>query len=70
MEKLVKSHLDFMQVKESAVDLAKSMENEDGAAGAVKAFHKHLPSKKHEDEPEPLPEHSRVFSIRQCFSCS
>ncbi|XP_062143947.1 sterol 3-beta-glucosyltransferase UGT80A2-like isoform X2 [Alnus glutinosa] len=71
-EKLVDA-INFMldpKVKDSAVDLAKAMENEDGATGAVKAFHKHFPSKKSEDEPEPLPEHSRVFSKWHCFSCS
>ncbi|KAJ6973616.1 hypothetical protein NC653_033829 [Populus alba x Populus x berolinensis] len=46
------------KVKERAVELAKDMENEDGVAGAVKAFFKHLPPKKPEPEPEPSPEPS------------
>jgi sterol 3beta-glucosyltransferase len=70
MENLTKSHLDFLQVKENAVELAKAMENEDGVTGAVKAFYKHFPPKKFEDEPEPLPEHSKLFSVRRCFRCS
>ncbi|GMP90453.1 hypothetical protein CsSME_00041577 [Camellia sinensis var. sinensis] len=53
------------KVKERAVELAKAMENEDGVAGAVKAFFKHLPRKKPEPETAPLP--SNLFSIRKCF---
>lgn len=30
------------QVKESALELAKAMEKEDGIQGAVNAFHKHI----------------------------
>jgi sterol 3beta-glucosyltransferase len=30
-------------VKQKAVELAQAMENEDGVAGAVNAFHRHLP---------------------------
>nr|GMC91263.1 sterol 3-beta-glucosyltransferase UGT80A2-like [Ipomoea batatas] len=30
-------------VKERAIELAKAMENEDGAMGAIKAFYKHIP---------------------------
>ncbi|XP_028085926.1 sterol 3-beta-glucosyltransferase UGT80A2 isoform X3 [Camellia sinensis] len=56
------------KVKERAVELAKAMENEDGVAGAVKAFFKHLPRKKPEPETAPLP--SNLFSIRKCFGCS
>nr|AHA50081.1 sterol 3-O-glucosyltransferase [Eleutherococcus senticosus] len=56
----------FMQdpkVKESAVQLAKAMEDEDGVAGAVRAFFKHLPFRKTAPEPEPVP--SRFLS--KCF---
>ncbi|XP_022844124.1 sterol 3-beta-glucosyltransferase UGT80A2-like isoform X2 [Olea europaea var. sylvestris] len=56
------------KVKERAVELAKAMENEDGVAGAAKAFLKHLPCKKLEPEPEPAS--SSLFSIIRCFSCS
>ncbi|VFQ92651.1 unnamed protein product [Cuscuta campestris] len=45
LEKLV-SAIQFMldpKVKERATELAKAMENEDGATGAVKAFYKHFP---------------------------
>ncbi|KAG6750214.1 hypothetical protein POTOM_047307 [Populus tomentosa] len=57
------------KVKERAVELAKDMENEDGVAGAVKAFFKHLPPKKPEPEPEPSPEPSSIFSFSKCFGC-
>lgn len=70
LEKLV-SAIRFMQdpeVKQRALELAKAMENEDGVAGAVDAFHKHFPRKK------PEPEHMKVhkphrsyLSIRGCF---
>ncbi|PHT44411.1 Sterol 3-beta-glucosyltransferase UGT80A2 [Capsicum baccatum] len=69
LDKLVDA-IKFMldpQVKERALELAKAMENEDGVTGAVKAFFKQLPSKKH--EPEKLPKPS-AFSIRSCFGCS
>ncbi|GER41143.1 sterol 3-beta-glucosyltransferase [Striga asiatica] len=56
------------EVKERAVQLAKAMENEDGVAGAVNAFFKHLPRKKVEPDPEHTPSH--IFSIRRCFGCS
>lgn len=54
------------------------MENEDGVAGAVKAFFKQLPRKepKAKPEPEPGPEPgpgpspSSLFSISRCFGCS
>ncbi|XP_031105351.1 sterol 3-beta-glucosyltransferase UGT80A2-like [Ipomoea triloba] len=45
LERLV-SAINFMikpEVKERAILLAKAMENEDGAMGAVKAFYKHIP---------------------------
>ncbi|XP_065874532.1 sterol 3-beta-glucosyltransferase UGT80A2 isoform X2 [Euphorbia lathyris] len=56
------------EVKERAVELAKAMENEDGVAGAVKAFFDHLPWKKPELEPEPEP--SSFFSFSRCFGCA
>ncbi|CAK7349247.1 unnamed protein product [Dovyalis caffra] len=56
------------KVKERAVELAKAMENEDGVAGAVKAFFKHLPRRK--PEPEPSPEPSSFFSLSKCFGCA
>ena len=56
------------QVKQSALELAKAMENEDGVEGAVKAFFKHYRPKKAEQESEP--EDSTVFSICRCFGCS
>ncbi|XP_028773067.1 sterol 3-beta-glucosyltransferase UGT80A2 [Neltuma alba] len=58
------------QVKERAVELAKAMENEDGVAGAVKAFYKQLPRKKSEAEAEAEPTPSSLFSISRCFGCS
>ncbi|KAL1550341.1 sterol 3beta-glucosyltransferase [Salvia divinorum] len=70
LEKLVDA-INFMldpQVKGRAVELAKAMENEDGVTGAVKAFFKHLPRKKLDPNPEPIP--SNIFSIRRCFGCS
>ena len=60
----------YYQVKKRAVELANAMKNEDGVTGAVKAFHRHFPHKKSRDEIEPLDEHSKLFSIRQCFGCS
>ncbi|KAF7845521.1 sterol 3-beta-glucosyltransferase UGT80A2 isoform X1 [Senna tora] len=56
------------KVKDRALELAKAMENEDGVAGAVKAFFKHLPRKNAEADSEPMPSH--LFSIRRCFGCS
>ncbi|KAM3234295.1 sterol 3-beta-glucosyltransferase UGT80A2 isoform X1 [Capsicum annuum] len=69
LDKLVDA-IKFMldpQVKERALELAKAMENEDGVTGAVKAFFKQLPCKKHEPEKLPKP---NAFSIRSCFGCS
>ncbi|KAF5184113.1 Sterol 3-beta-glucosyltransferase ugt80a2, partial [Thalictrum thalictroides] len=57
LQKLVDA-INFMlnpKVKESAVELAKAMESEDGVTGAVKAFLKHLPRKKPSSEPPPVP---------------
>ncbi|CAK9323609.1 unnamed protein product [Citrullus colocynthis] len=56
------------KVKQSALELAKAMENEDGVEGAVKAFFKHYRPRK--TEPESESEDSTVFSIRRCFGCS
>ncbi|KAK7389420.1 hypothetical protein VNO78_24449 [Psophocarpus tetragonolobus] len=56
------------KVKQSAMELAKAMENEDGVTGAVKAFFKQLPEKKSESEADPQP--PSFFSIRRCFGCS
>ncbi|KAF3542622.1 hypothetical protein DY000_02003755 [Brassica cretica] len=57
------------KVKSSAETLAKAMKDEDGVAGAVKAFFKHLPSTK-QDLQESIPEPSGFLSLRQCFGCS
>ena len=57
------------QVKSSAETLAKAMKDEDGVAGAVKAFFKHLPSTK-QDLQESISEPSGFLSLRQCFGCS
>ncbi|XP_057964744.1 sterol 3-beta-glucosyltransferase UGT80A2-like [Malania oleifera] len=58
------------EVKERAVQLANAMQNEDGVAGAVKAFFKHLPRKKSEPESSPAPVTPSFFSISRCFGCS
>ncbi|KAI8008187.1 Sterol 3-beta-glucosyltransferase UGT80A2 [Camellia lanceoleosa] len=55
LEKLVNA-IHFMQdpmVKQRAVELAKAMENEDGATGAVNAFYKHFPRECLEPKPDP-----------------
>ena len=62
-------HLNWEQVKSSAETLANAMKDEDGVAGAVKAFFKHLPSTK-QDLQESIPEPSGFLSLRQCFGCS
>ncbi|KMT13693.1 hypothetical protein BVRB_4g080750 [Beta vulgaris subsp. vulgaris] len=70
LEKLI-SAIRFMldpKVKQRAVELAKAMENEDGVAGAVDAFHRHFPRRK--PEPEHLEvhkPHKSHLSIRGCF---
>ncbi|XP_044499882.1 sterol 3-beta-glucosyltransferase UGT80A2-like isoform X1 [Mangifera indica] len=69
LDKLVDA-INFMlndKVKECAVELAKAMETEDGVSGAVKAFYKHFPGKKSDEETETPPRHSRFCSMRQCF---
>lgn len=58
-----------MQVKERALEIAKAMENEDGATGAVGAFYKHFPSQRAACEAE-ASHHRKRFSVRQCFVCS
>eukprot|EP00252_Welwitschia_mirabilis_P012586 TRINITY_DN2774_c0_g2_i1.p1 TRINITY_DN2774_c0_g2~~TRINITY_DN2774_c0_g2_i1.p1 ORF type:complete len:790 (+),score=201.56 TRINITY_DN2774_c0_g2_i1:390-2759(+) len=66
LQKLV-SAIEFMldqKVKGKALEIAEAMENEDGVAGAVKAFHKHLPKKL----PRPLPKHSEHHFVDSFFS--
>lgn len=56
------------KVKDSAVELAKAMENEDGVAGSVKAFYKHFPRARPDSKPEQSHSHHRKrLSVRQCF---
>ncbi|XP_055834608.1 sterol 3-beta-glucosyltransferase UGT80A2-like isoform X2 [Solanum dulcamara] len=72
LEKLVAA-IRFMldpKVKERAVELAKSMEHEDGVSGAVKAFHKHFPRESLEPKPEVSPRPHHFFSLRRCFGHS
>ncbi|XP_028091210.1 sterol 3-beta-glucosyltransferase UGT80A2-like isoform X1 [Camellia sinensis] len=73
LEKLVNA-IHFMQdpmVKQCAIELAKAMENEDGASGAVNAFYKHFPRECLEPKPDPPSRpRSSAFSIRRCFGCS
>nr|AZQ26941.1 UGT80A24 [Avena strigosa] len=75
LQKLVDS-MKFMlepEVKEKAVELAKAMENEDGVTGAVKAFLKHLPtSKEDENSPPPTPPGFVDFlgPVSKCLGCS
>ncbi|GMP67926.1 hypothetical protein CsSME_00027734 [Camellia sinensis var. sinensis] len=58
-------------VKQCAVELAKAMENEDGASGAVNSFYKHFPRECLEPKPDPPSRpRSSAFSIRRCFGCS
>lgn len=63
-------------MKQRAVELARSMEKEDGVTGAVKAFFRHYPHQEAQTKPEtnveaePSTEPSRFFSIRRCFGCS
>ncbi|XP_044502306.1 sterol 3-beta-glucosyltransferase UGT80A2-like isoform X1 [Mangifera indica] len=64
------------EVKQRAIELARSMEKEDGVTGAVKAFFRHYPHQEAQTKPEtnveaePSTEPSRFFSIRRCFGCS
>lgn len=72
LEKLVAAirvMLDPM-VKERAVELSKAMENEDGVAGAVQAFHRHFPRESLKLEPEKSHQPSNSFSFMRCFRCS
>lgn len=55
-------YMKFFQIKSRAMELAKLLENEDGVAAAVDAFHRHLPPKvplptestEEDDHPNPL----------------
>ncbi|KAK7243293.1 hypothetical protein RIF29_38086 [Crotalaria pallida] len=61
------------EVKKRAVELANAMKNEDGVAGAVKAFYKHFPKNISETKSEPVTlahKHTKLFSIRGCFGLS
>ncbi|CAI9767439.1 unnamed protein product [Fraxinus pennsylvanica] len=72
LEKLVAA-IRFMldpMVKERAAELSKAMENEDGVAGAVQAFHRHFPCESLKLEPEKSHQPSNSFSLRRCFRCS
>ncbi|KAB2629958.1 sterol 3-beta-glucosyltransferase UGT80A2-like [Pyrus ussuriensis x Pyrus communis] len=74
LEKLVDA-IRFMldpMVKERAVEIAKAMDSEDGVKGAVKAFHRHFPcNKSDDDEPDQsLPTRRRLLSFRRCFGYS
>ncbi|KAL1539616.1 sterol 3beta-glucosyltransferase [Salvia divinorum] len=69
LKKLVDA-INFMldpKVKEQAIELAKSMQNEDGVSGAVNAFLKHLCKNL---EPDRRRTKSSLFSVRTCFGCS
>ncbi|XP_057470983.1 sterol 3-beta-glucosyltransferase UGT80A2-like isoform X3 [Actinidia eriantha] len=74
-EKLINA-IHFMQdpmVKHRAVEMAKALEHEDGATGAVNAFHKHFPRNRlletyHDSDQSPP--RSRALSFMQCFGCS
>ncbi|XP_009124560.1 sterol 3-beta-glucosyltransferase UGT80A2 isoform X2 [Brassica rapa] len=57
------------KVKSSAETLANEMKDEDGVAGAVKAFFKHLPSTQ-PISPDHIPEPSGLLSFRRWFACS
>ncbi|CAL5342965.1 unnamed protein product [Camellia sinensis] len=64
LEKLVNA-IHFMldpMVKQHAIELAKAMENEDGATGAVNAFYKHFPRECLEPKPDP-PSHPRSSAV-------
>uniref|UniRef100_A0A804ML81 sterol 3beta-glucosyltransferase n=1 Tax=Zea mays TaxID=4577 RepID=A0A804ML81_MAIZE len=59
------------KVKERAVELAKSIESEDGVDGAVKSFLKHLPQKRDSETtptaPEPTFVHRLLHPVNRCF---
>ncbi|KAF7805259.1 sterol 3-beta-glucosyltransferase UGT80A2-like [Senna tora] len=57
------------QVRKRAVQIAHAMKNEDGVAGAVKAFYKHFPRHLSPQTPH-TPSPSKKFSIPPCFRCS
>nr|AZQ26942.1 UGT80A25 [Avena strigosa] len=75
LQKLVDA-MKFMlepEVKQKAVELAKAMESEDGVTGAVRAFLKHLPSSKaDENSPPPTPPGFLEFlgPVSKCLGCS
>ncbi|XP_011627049.1 sterol 3-beta-glucosyltransferase UGT80A2 isoform X2 [Amborella trichopoda] len=65
------------KVKERAEELARVMASEDGVAGAVKAFHKHLPRNMPQPQPQPQPPTAPpgffdrcLGNVRKCFGCS
>lgn len=57
------------KVRENAIELARAMENEDGVAGAVRAFFKQLPKKNKKSTPEREPVPSKFF-LSRCFGCA
>lgn len=57
-------------MKKRADEISEAMKNEDGVAGAVKAFYKHFPRHMLEAKPESLHTPTKHFSIRRCFGCS
>ena len=62
-----------MQVRENAIELARAMENEDGVAGAVRAFFKQLPNKNKKNTPEREREREPApskFFLSKCFGCA
>ncbi|KAJ4800582.1 Sterol 3-beta-glucosyltransferase [Rhynchospora pubera] len=74
LSKLV-SAINFMmdeKVKERAEEIAKGMESEDGATGAVKAFLKHLPPKLSSSPPQDSSSHARplLSPIKKCLGLS
>ena len=69
----LKKSCSCVQVKHRAVEMAKALEHEDGATGAVNAFHKHYPRNRlletyHDSDHSPP--RSRALSFMQCFGCS
>ncbi|KAI0530620.1 hypothetical protein KFK09_000165 [Dendrobium nobile] len=61
------------QVKERAIDLAKAMQSEDGVAGAVHAFLRHLPPRLMQAETSPTEPrflNSYFGAFRRCLGCA
>ncbi|KAH0471098.1 hypothetical protein IEQ34_000821 [Dendrobium chrysotoxum] len=61
------------QVKERAIDLAKAMQSEDGVAGAVHAFLRHLPPRLMHAETSPTEPrflNSYFGAFRRCLGCA